>query len=48
MRLVNSKGKTIINFNAPLWKLLKALGTVALVVTFLFLWFMSACIVSGF
>lgn len=48
MKLVNNKGKTIINFNAPFWKLLKALGKVGLVVTCLTLWFMAACIASSF
>lgn len=48
MKLVNGKGRTVINFTAPFWKLLKAIGMLGLVVTCLTLWFMAACIASSF
>ncbi len=41
MRLVNSKGKTIINFKAPLWTLLwdliRIAGGVAIMLAFFYL-----------
>lgn len=48
MKLVNSKGKTVINFTAPFWKFIRAIGVIGLVVSCLTLWFIAACIASSF
>lgn len=47
MRLVNSEGRTILNFQAPLWRFLGKVATAALFIATLTLFYIVGFIVSG-
>lgn len=47
MKLVNSKGKTILNFQAPLWRFLRKVGTAVLFLMTIAIWYFLGFMVSG-
>lgn len=47
MKLVNSNGKTILNFQAPFWKFLGKVGTAIIFLGTIIAWYITGFIISG-